>query len=102
MNVGQIPGPTRRAVIEREQILLNQRGKKLNDEKWIAGSFPMHQCRQWSRAVAVTADRVRNQMDNMFASEGCEDDILHLRSSASDPIKCPYEGMGRGDLVVTI
>src|SRR5215475_7306081 len=41
-------------------------------------------------------------MDYMFVSEGCEDDILHLRSSASDPIECPHEWMGRGDLVIPI
>src|SRR5262249_31102848 len=39
---------------------------------------------------------------DMFVREGCEDDILHWRSSASDPVERPHEGMGRGDLVVPI
>src|SRR5215831_11965824 len=41
-------------------------------------------------------------MDYMFVNQRCEDDILHLRSSGSDPIECPHERMGRGYLVVSI
>src|SRR2546430_14591818 len=62
VNASQVPGPARRAVIEREQSFVDQRRKKLNREEWIAGRLLVHQVRQRRRALPVAVERIRNQL----------------------------------------
>src|SRR4029077_19892923 len=94
MNASQVPGPVGLALLEREQSFLDQRGKKLNDEEWIAAGLLMHQFRQRGRALVVTVERIRNQLPHVFVAERCENHLLHRCSGASDLIHAAHQRMG--------
>ena len=87
VNATQVPGPARRAMIEREQSFLGQRRKKLNRKERIAGRLLVHQLRQRGRALLFAVERIRNQPPHVFAGEGRQDDLLHERSRLTDRIE---------------
>ena len=53
-------------MIEREQVLLGERGKKLNGEERIARRLLVHQLRQRRGALRLAAKRIRNQLPDML------------------------------------
>ena len=66
-NASQVPQPPPRTVIEREQSILGERGKKLDHEEGIAGSPLEYQLRERLTALVVAAERIRDQVFHVLA-----------------------------------
>ena len=89
-------------MIEDEQSLLSERGKKLKHEERIAGGLRVHQLRQRRGVLKLAAKRVGNQPPDVFMVEGPEPDLADPRPGASDGCQLPHQRMGGVDLVVAI
>ena len=74
----EVPAPARRAMIEREQPLLGQRGKKLDREERIAGGLLVHQLAPAGRhAPARSAAQSAMQLPQVFTGERRKHDLVH-------------------------
>ena len=89
----QVPGPAPVAVIKCEQPLFDQRGKKLDDEEWVAGRFLVHQFRQRGGGAPVTVDRVRDQMATCSLAKGARTISCTCAPALRIAIQCPHERM---------
>ena len=63
-------------MIEREQALLGERVKKLNDEERIAGGLLVHKLRQRCGALRLAAKRIRNQLPEVLMGQRRKRDLL--------------------------
>src|ERR1700759_431413 len=69
MNAIEVPGPGRQSMIESNQVFLEERVQKLNDEEWITGGLLMHQSRQRCGAVRLAAKCVCDRMFHVLMGE---------------------------------
>ena len=70
-------------MIEREQVLLGERVKKLNDEERVAARLLMHKLRQPCGALRLAAQRIRNQLPEVLLGQRRERDLRYLSAFAA-------------------
>ena len=89
-------------MIEAEQALFRERVKKLNDEERVACGLLLHQLRQRRDMGWIAAKRIRDQLLEVVASEGCQVNLLNQRSGLADCVELVPQRMCGIDLVVPI
>ena len=94
VNAIEVPGPAPVVMIEGEQALFGERGKKLNGEERIASRLLVHQLRQRRGALRLAAKRIRNQLPEVFTGERRKHDLLHVRSRVADRFELAHQRMG--------
>src|SRR5580692_5299884 len=102
VNAIEIPRPARRIMIEVEQALFGEGVKKLNDEERVAGGLLLYQLRQRRDTGRIAAKRIRDQLLEVVASEGCQVNLLNQRSGLADCVELVPQRMCGIDLVVPI
>ena len=90
-------------VIEGEQSLFGERGKKLNHEERIAGGLLMHQLRQRRRRVRFAAKRIGNQPSQVVTSRAARArSRCTFAPRLADRLELAHQRMRGIDLVVAI
>ena len=89
-------------MIEAEQALFGERRNELNGEERIAGGLLVHQSRERGGMAWCAAQRVRNELPQVFPGERRKTNFLHERSCLADGIELPHQRMRGIDFVVPI
>src|SRR4051812_12759516 len=97
-DAGQVPNPRRRADIEHEQRLFDQRGQELDCEEWIAARLVEHQVGQRPHVPLLRTQSIGKQALDVVKLERSKPDFLQPGSRCTDCCESARQWMRRVDL----
>ncbi len=101
-NALELPRPARDIMIKRQQVLLGERMKKLNDKERVASRLLVHQLCQPSSPPRRAAKRIRDQLPDVFMGQRRERDLRDLSAFALDGFELAHQRMRSINLVLPV
>src|SRR6202035_5113036 len=97
-----VPLPSPRDWVEREQPLFGQRREELDREEWISGGLLLYQLRQGPHTLRLAMHRIGDELADIVESERRQHDFLDPRSGFADRLQRSQKRVRGTDLVVPI
>ena len=82
VNAAEVPGPTRRVVIEVQEFFFGERSNELNGEERIAVRLLVHQLCKRRGALRRAVKRICDQLPDMRCGERRQRDLLYFGAGA--------------------